>query len=97
WFAEPHTLIFLAFYLCLSKFYAISFMGSLNTRYHLRQGNESQNSQAWQLSASRSARVANASHSSSTTHIKSTEMPLQEVHVDVTESIQYDTKASSRF
>ncbi|KIL57477.1 hypothetical protein M378DRAFT_383104 [Amanita muscaria Koide BX008] len=67
WLAQPRTLIFLAFYLCLAKFYAISFIGSLNTRYYLRQGHESQNSQAWKLS--RGARVANASQSTSSTQI----------------------------
>ncbi|KIL63317.1 hypothetical protein M378DRAFT_164608 [Amanita muscaria Koide BX008] len=60
----------------------------LNARYNLRQQNESQNnSQTWKMS--RFARVYKPS-----TQIKS-EPPLQEVHVDVMQSIQYDKKASS--
>ncbi|KAM6489362.1 hypothetical protein JOM56_015263 [Amanita muscaria] len=91
WLVEPHSLIFGAFYVCIEKVYAISFMGSLITRHHLRQGNDSQNSQAWKMS--RGAHLVNMNQASSA-QMKS-ELPLQDIHVDVSQSIQYDDKASS--
>ncbi|KIL63324.1 hypothetical protein M378DRAFT_164622 [Amanita muscaria Koide BX008] len=94
WFALPHTLIFLGCYVCVEKLYAISFMGSLITRHHhLRQGNDSQNSQVWKTS--RGAHLVNMNQDSSV-QMKS-ELPLQDIQVDVSQSIQYDDKASSRF
>ncbi|KAM6494500.1 hypothetical protein JOM56_010861 [Amanita muscaria] len=95
WFTLPHTLIFGAVYLCLSKLYAISLTGMLITRYQLRQRNESENSQAWKMS--KFVRAGETSQSTTSTPIKSTEVPLQEVHVDMTEGAQYDHKTRLRF
>ncbi|KAM6499544.1 hypothetical protein JOM56_005052 [Amanita muscaria] len=92
WFVSPHTLIFGAIYLCIEKVYAISFMGLLNARWHLRQGEDPQNSQGWKTSQFASAMDTS---SSSSTQMKSKEVASPKVHVDVTKSIQYDAGPGS--